>query len=59
MATLKNTGNLKPYIANTLPQLDGGDKLYLSSELKKIQDAIAGLIKAAQALETRLNAGGL
>lgn len=59
MATLKDTGNLKPYIANTLPQLGGGEKIYLSNELKKIQDAIAGLISAAQALEARLNAGGL
>ncbi len=59
MATLKDTGALKPYIASTLPQLGGGDKLYLSSELKKVQDAIATLIKAAQALEARINAGGL
>jgi hypothetical protein len=61
MATkpLTDTGSLKPYIANTLPQLGGGDKLFLSNELKKIQDAISGLIKAAQALEARLNAGGL
>lgn len=59
MATLKTTGSLKPYIANTQPQLAGGDKLFLSNELKKVQDAITGLIKAAQALEARLNAGGL
>lgn len=58
MSTMHDTTNLRPYIANNPAQL-GGDKLYLRGELKKIQDAIAALIVAAQALEKRLVAGGL
>lgn len=56
---LTDTGSLKPYVANTQPQLSGGDKLFLSNELKKIQDAIKPIIAAMQEIEARLNAGGL
>lgn len=55
---LTDTGSLKPYITTTMPQL-GADKLFLSNELKKIQDATTAIIKAMQLLEARLNAGGL
>jgi hypothetical protein len=55
---MHTTTNLRPYIADTPPQL-GNDKLYLRLQLKNIQDAITALIVAAQALEQRLVAGGL
>jgi hypothetical protein len=58
MSTMKDTTNLRPYVASNPPQL-GADRLYLSKELKSIQGAIAVLIRAAQALEARLVAGGL
>lgn len=58
MATMKDTTGLSGYSPASQPQL-GGDKLYLSNELKKIHDAIAAVIQAAQALEKRLVAGGL
>jgi hypothetical protein len=55
---MHTTTGLRPYIVDTPPQL-GADKIYLQSQLKNIQSAIAALIVAAQALEQRLVAGGL
>jgi hypothetical protein len=58
MSTMHTTTGLRPYVSDVPPQL-GHDKVYLRNQLKQIQDAIAALIVAAQALEARLVAGGL
>jgi len=52
MSTL-NTTKLRPYIASNPPQL-GADKLYLTGELKSIQDAIGSLTQAIQSAQAAI-----
>jgi hypothetical protein len=59
MSTMHDTVNLRPYVAAGTPNLPDNDQRYWREEFRKIQDAIAQLVTAAKALETRLVAGGL
>jgi hypothetical protein len=56
---MHDTVNLRPYVAAGTPNLPDNDQRYWREEFRKIQDAIAQLVVAAKALETRLVAGGL
>jgi hypothetical protein len=59
MSVMKDTVNLRPYVAQGTPNIPGNDERYWREEFRKIQDAISQLVTAAKALETRLVAGGL
>ena len=43
-----------PYTANVYPQLEGSERLYIETELRRLQNAILQLNKAVTEIQTHL-----
>ena len=59
MATHTSTANLSAYKPATYPNIDGGEKRFITQELQKISVAISNIVVACKAMEARMNADGL
>lgn len=59
MATHTDTAGLKPYQANSYPNIEGGEARFITKELQRISAAINQLVAVAKLLEARMNTNGL